>query len=117
LGIDLSRIRRPYDAREKYELPLHDFRPDPVPVYAIYVLDITEQDRVTLIALKGFDKIQELTTNTYHLHYLQGMQREQRLFHQAQTLARQARVVRVTRPHQQFLLDELADRIERDLSQ
>ena len=67
--------------------------------------------------LKGFDKVQELTTNTYRLHFLTGMQLAAQHFQQAQALARQARVVRITRPEQPFLLDELADTIERDLAQ
>jgi hypothetical protein len=66
--------------------------------------------------LKGFDKIQELTTNTYRLPFLTSMQLTNQHFQQAQALARQARVVRITRPPQPFLLDELADMIERDFS-
>jgi hypothetical protein len=42
---------------------------------------------------------------------------EQQHFQQAQALARQARLLRVTYPRQPFLLDELADLIERDMIQ
>jgi hypothetical protein len=83
-------------------------------VYALYTSD--NQEAVHLMPLKGFDKIQELTANTYRLPFLTGMRLASQHFQQAQALARQARVVRVSRPPQPFLLDELADIIERDFA-
>lgn len=109
-----------YDARgktlDKYEYPLRSFDTDAVQVRSIYALYVSQQAEIRLTPLKGFDKIKELTSNTYRLQFLTGMHLEQQHFQHAQTLARQARVVRVTRPQQPFLLDELVDLIERDFS-
>lgn len=117
LGIRPSTLLRFSREEDKFELPLSEFSLDAVEVYAIYVLETGPHDYITLIPISGFDKIKELTINTYRLHFLQGMHCEQRLFHQAQILARQARIVRVIRPQHSFQLDELVDLIERDLSQ
>ena len=106
-----------YEADDKYELLLENVRMDPVAVIAIYSLLIKPQAGICLTPLKGFEKIRELTMNTYRLHFLMGMQLERQHFHQANTLAKQARVVRVTRPPEPYTLNELADIIERDLSQ
>jgi hypothetical protein len=104
LGREPDQLQRNHNTLAKYELPLPRFSMGPVAIYAIYALYITPQAGVQLTPLKGFEKVQELTSNTYRLHFLRGMQLEQRHFQQAQTLARQARLVRVTRPSQPFFL-------------
>lgn len=111
---ELDGCRNTFD---KYELRLKRFSLDPVPVRAVYALHAAPQGEIGLELLKGFEIFQELTTNTYRLHFLSGMQLTQQHFQQVQTLARQARVVRVTRPDGAFLLKELADLIEKDLIQ
>jgi len=117
LGGEPKQLTRTRDALEKYEFPLRRFGHDPMAIKAVYALYMSDdQEAVHLMPLKGYDKIQELTLNTYRLHFLTGMRLAPQHFQQAQALARQARVVRITRPPQPFLLDELADIIERDLA-
>lgn len=115
LGRAPSGLRRAHNDLDKFELPVQGFSLDPLPVAAIYALYVAEQEGIRLQPLKGFEKVRELTSNTYRLRFLHGMQLEQRHFGQAQALARRARLVRVTRPAQPFLLEELADRIQEDL--
>lgn len=117
LGGEPSQLTRTHSAEEKYNIPLERFGRGPVAVAAVYVLQTSDQEDMRLMSLKGFDKVRELTTNTYRLHFLTGMQLAPMHFRQAQALAQQARVVRITRPQQPFLLDELAAVIERDLTQ
>jgi hypothetical protein len=118
LGGEPNQLTKTHSALQKYEIPLRQFGRDPVQIQVIYALYTSdEQETISLISLTGFDKIQELTSNTYRLHFLTGMRLAPQHFQQAQALARQARVVRITRPPQPFLLDELADVIERDLVQ
>jgi hypothetical protein len=117
LGGEPDELARTHSTLEKFALPLPQFGRDPVDVHSIYVLHQSDdQEKISLLPLKGFDKIQELTTNTYRLPFLTDMQLAPQHFQQAQALARQARVVRVTRPTQPFLLDELVEIIERDLA-
>jgi hypothetical protein len=118
LGGEPNQLTRTSNEYDKYDLPLRRFGRDPMAIKAIYALYTSaDQEAVHLMPLKGFDKIQELTLNTYRLPFLAGMRLAPQHFQQAQALARQARVVRVTRPPQPFLLDELADMIERDFTQ
>ncbi len=114
LGSDARQLQQTHTLQEKYDFPLKEFESHPAPVAAVYVLSAAAQPSIRLTPLTGFDKVRELTANTYRLHFLTGMQLEQQHFLQAQALAQQARVVRVARPHQPFLLDELADLIEKD---
>lgn len=118
LGGDPSQLTRTSSAHDKYDIPVQQFGRDPLAVQAVYALyTLDSQGGVILKPLKGFDKIQELTANTYRLPFLAGMQLAPQHFQQVQALARQVRVVRITRPLQPFLLSELADMIERDITQ
>jgi hypothetical protein len=118
LGGEPGQLTRTDSFQEKYVFPMQHFSRDAEMIQAVYVLSTSdEQESLHLKPLKGFDKVKELTANTYRLHFLSSMQLTPQLFHQAQALARQARVVRITRPNQPFMLDELVDIIERDLVQ
>jgi hypothetical protein len=118
LGGKPHQLERTHSALEKYRYPLRHFSSDPVAIHAVYALyTLDEQEAMHLTPLKGFEKVQELTVNTYRLYFVTGMQLAPQHFQQAQALARQARVVRIARPSQPFLLDELADAIEKDLLQ
>lgn len=114
LGGDPQQLAQTHTQQEKYDFPLQSFRGGAAPVIAVYALYPADQAGIQLTPLHGFDKVRELTANTYRLHFLTGMQLEQQHFQQVQALARQARLVRVTRPRQPFLLDELADLIVKD---
>lgn len=115
LGSDPAQLQLTHTSQEKYDFPLTVSSSYSIPVRSVYSLYTADQDIPYLQPLKGFDKVQELTTHTYRLHFLTGMQLQGRLFQQAATLAQHARVVRVVRPSQPFLLEKLVDLIERDL--
>ena len=117
LGGEPDQLTRTHNVQEKFDFPMQHFSREPMVIHAVYALYASdEQEALHLMPLKGFDKVRELTANTYRLHFLTGMQLAAQHFRQAQALARQARVVRVTRPRQPFLLDELVDSIEGDLA-
>ncbi len=118
LGGEPNQLTRTQTEIDKYDVLLQRFGCEAMAIKAVYALYISDNhEAIHLMPLKGFDKIQELTANTYRLHILTGMRLAPQHFQQAQALARQARVVRVTRPPQPFLIDELVDMIERDLTQ
>ncbi len=116
LGVITGEHPSSHDTITKYEYPLDHFSSDPVRVTTIYTLNIGREDDITLNTLEGFEKMKALTANTYRLHFLKGMQLERNHFLQAQSLARQARVVQVTRPVESHPPDILANRLERDFS-
>jgi len=115
LGGDPGELQKTHTAQEKYDFPVQHFSLDPVPVSVVYVLSPADQGGLNLTLLKGFDKLRELTANTYRLHFLTGMRLPQQHFQQAHALARQVRMQRVAYPRQPFLLEELANLIEKDM--
>ncbi len=118
LGDEPNHYTKTRGEFDKYDVPLQRFGREPIAIKSIYALYISDaQDAVQLLPLKGFEKIKELTINTYRLPFLADMQLAHEHIQQAQALARQARVVRVYRPAQPFLLDELVDCIRRDFTQ
>jgi len=116
LGKEPGDFQPAYYKRDKYDLPVRNFSMEPVTIFAVYSIYLWQDEGICATTLKGFDKIQELTVNTYRLRFLNAIHLEQH-FRQIQILARQARVVRVTRPQQPFLLEEMAELIEKDFNQ
>ncbi len=116
LDPDPVSLQKAHRAFDKFELPLADFSQAPASVSVIYVLSQTERPDVRLVPLKGFEKVKALTENTYRLHFLQGMGLEHLHFRQAQALAKQARLLRVSRPADPMNIDILADLIVKDFS-
>jgi hypothetical protein len=116
-----KQIDRPIDDRprvrpstEKYYFAPERAEYAPQPVLAIYQLTDTNTDELSLQEIKGFEKIQTLSTNTYRRRFLQGMGATPRHFRQVNLLSGSTRVVRVVRPRGSFRLNELADLIEQD---
>jgi hypothetical protein len=101
---------------EKYQLPVgQGFSGEGLPLRAVYLLNPTNAPRCSLEPVKGFNKIQELTDNTYRRQFMQGMRRSHVHFRHIGAVAQHARVARVERPDAAFQLEELADLIEQDL--
>jgi hypothetical protein len=58
-----------------------------IPCSAIYQLNDTNTDELSLREIKGFEKIQALSTNTYRRRYVQGMGATPRHFRQVNLLS------------------------------
>ena len=61
-------------------------------------------------------KISAILSNTYRPHFLNGLGGKARHFKQCLVVATHAKVSRVTRPSDKFLLDELVELLEKDFS-
>lgn len=114
LGIETKMLRKIRPDIEKFALPLEShFYQSTLPLKVIYSLHTHCQKEWTVENIVGFQKVQILQNNTYRKAYLQGVAPE-RYFSQCTHLANSIDVVRVTRPHEGFQLDELVDVIEDD---
>jgi hypothetical protein len=99
----------------KYGVPLQaQFAVQPVPLYAVYELEVANTPCITVQPLKDKEKFAVLVTHTYRSHFLNGLGLRRRHFAQAVTVARPVKVHRVTRSQQPFLLDELVQVLEGD---
>jgi len=116
LGESKAALRRTRVLTEKYGLPISDhFSTRPVPLCAVYELNTTNSGPPSLGGVTGSAKMWLLRDNTFRLAFLAGMDNSERYMRMVLAVAQRIRTARVSRPCEPFLLDELADLVERDL--
>ena len=104
----LQRIR---DAG-KYLVPVTHFCADPLPVHAVYALNIHAAPNIQLAPVETAQRFALVGANTYRYAFLEGLGLRQVHFHAATRLAKTVHIGSITRPVSPFLLDELVDRLE-----
>jgi hypothetical protein len=97
---------------EKYFLPADGFSNTPVPIKSVFILEMTNTDKMEITTLKGAGKIGPLLDNTYRRRFLEGLGGKKDHFRQCAAVAAHAAVYRTVRPDKGFLLDELMDMVE-----
>lgn len=65
--------------------------------------------------LIGLNKIKRLYQHTYRRHYLKGLVKESSYYLQCMQIAKEVAVIDLSRPVQDFQLDQLLDFVEEDL--
>ncbi len=101
---------------ERFYLPVTRFCSEPVPIRAIYELKVHGQSEIGLERVGNEDKVRVVAAHIYGIPYLDGLGLRQAHFKSVAAAAKGIRVVRATRPSHPFLLDELASRVEADIS-
>jgi hypothetical protein len=102
---------------EKYGLGLEgSFYQEPLSLHRLYVLSTPHAHVFNLRQLKGMEKLTAIINNTYRVQFIEGLGRKESHFEQCVAVAKHVAVKRVTRPDEPFLLDELADLLEKDFS-
>lgn len=102
---------------EKYGLPAREsFDPAPIPLFAIYLLETTNTNELSVTPIKGMEKLRILAINTYRPRYVRGMGKGAEHFRLATRAGQNLRARRVVRPVNSFILDALADLIEKDFA-
>ena len=91
------------------------FAAQPVPLHAVYELELADAPAITVEDLEDSRKVDVLITHTYRGYFLRGLGQRTHHFDQTVSVARSVRVRRVTRPRQRFLLDELVQVLEDNL--
>jgi hypothetical protein len=97
---------------EKYFLPVEPLHKKPVILQSVFVLSMTNTDKIEITALKDGEKISPIINNTYRLRFLNGLGGKKEHFRQCAAVASEATVYRAIRPRWPFLLDELMDAAE-----
>ena len=111
----LHELKRLRTGLQKYLLPVDRLCADPQSVRAIYVLTMHNQIDIRLEPTAPTERVTCLLRYTYRRKYLDGLDLRQTQFRLVVALANAARVIRVTRPTDPFLLSNLVQRIEDDL--
>lgn len=111
--VDESQL---WGSGEKYVVPIQRFSPRPELLAAAYSLGTHTRGDILLEPLAPLDRFQVLKRHVYRRRLIPRAAGRQRHFQILGTVAAQIRVARVVRPEYPVLLDQLVDRIERDLA-
>ncbi|MCP4153687.1 MAG: hypothetical protein GY757_38515 [bacterium] len=90
------------------------FNKQPLPLQKIYILDPWNKKSIKLTTITGIDKFHLLNRHIYHRKFTSGLGKEVFQFKNAGAIGKKVTLVRVQRPLNPFLLDELADLLEKD---
>jgi hypothetical protein len=110
---DMRQLRLPL---EKYAMSAPVFCTEPQPVHAIYCLSPEPQPDISLESVGYLDGFEQIANATYRLSFLDALDVRYPHFQQVMGMAQRVRVRRIKRPSHRFLLDELADRVESEIS-
>jgi hypothetical protein len=118
LGIDERHLRRARSGLEKYIFSLGDrFSAHPVQLSAVYLLELTNADHISLTPIQGVEKMKALCSALFRRQFVEGMglANGNYLGH-ILDVARNTRVAVVKRPRGGFRVDELADILAADFA-
>jgi hypothetical protein len=87
-----------------------------MPVRGIFKLTPHNRNGFEIKAATAYDKLEILSNNTFRLQYAEGMGVKPQVFRRCVELGRRVRVKTISRPTTPFLIDELADLLEGELT-
>jgi hypothetical protein len=99
---------------DKFELPINSHYNTHIQIKAFFELNHTDStNKINITPIFGIDKINFLINNTYRYHMLVQLQNGlNKHLKQTAKLAKTIEIYKVIRPNNQYLLDELANKIE-----
>ena len=107
-----NRVRQVLD---KFAVPVtSQFSKDPLLIKKIYILSPWNKYDIEISEVTGMNKFNALKNNTYRLKFIEGLGNEVSHFKAVGIVGNQVPISRVHRPRKPFLLNKLADLIEKD---
>jgi len=119
MGVDIDSLTPFYIGinKDKFAVPVYKgFWQSPVPLVAVYELEVEKCRNVTIRPLAGMDKLAVLMSHTYRPWLIDGLGLKAAHFKQCVSLARQVTVSRLTRPEGIFSVDGQVRLVEQDLA-
>jgi len=101
---------------EKYIIPIEKFCAEPLPVKAVYSLNVHNKTDIILEPLQRLEQFETLNYYTYRRRFSHEASQRQAHFQILNALSKQTRVVRVSRPEHPVLIDELVERVAEDFA-
>jgi len=118
LNIDVSGLNRIRLHVDKYAYPITaSFCERPLPIKALYILETHNKNNFVIESIEGMNKFTELTAQSYRQGYLDGLGLKAQHLQLCAKNANKIQIKRVTRPNNNFRLDELVELIETDIKQ
>jgi len=112
---ETGSLRRVRPQLEKFALPVEDgFVNEPRTLFAVYHLTAHNTREFKMEAVEDAKKFGAILFNTYRGRFLDGLEMRAEHFKLATAAGKTARVMRVTRPSAPFLLEELADLVDKN---
>lgn len=111
----LRRIRHKLEKRAVPLSPGEGFHPEAVPVRKLYLLRPRNEPGIEIRPVVGPAKFLALKEQTYRFQFMADADSRTGHFHHALRLAQETPLATVARSRGEFLIEELADRIEADL--
>jgi len=116
LGEDISSLSPIRRKLQKYRVNVEEkFSKDPVPLSSIYLLKPGNNEKISVTEIKDFDKIDTLIKNTYRFRFMKAQGGKALHLKQCAAVARNTGIYSVIRPNKEFMLDELALTIEKEI--
>ncbi len=95
----------------KYEVPVADAHPTPLPVRAVILLNPDSPGELSLTAVTGFAKLGALAGQVYRANLISALRGDGASVPHLAPLAQQVRVLRVSRPKGAFPVGQLAEAV------
>lgn len=116
LGASIGGLEPVMQSRKKYRIGIqHYYGSDHIAFNEIYVLDVHDEDTIKIEPVSGIDTLDTLIKNTYRYCFLQEQGLKSRHFKMCTSVAGKISVYHIWRPKEGFMIDELAEAVEKNV--
>lgn len=115
-GYELNKFNKAYGQRDKFFIRIPDkFSYKPVKLKAIFEICISDNDKVEIEEINGFEKIDIIRKNIYRIEILNKVGMKERYFNMLLNLSKDIETYRIKRPLNMFTVKEQIDEISKVL--
>lgn len=107
--IDTANLKKILEGEDKYAVPVAAGYRRPVPLAAVYEIDVKPGAEVAIVPVQGIDKLTILINHTFRGWLMDGLKLKKDHFQKCAILARHIQVFRITRPENLVSLERQVD--------
>lgn len=118
VGIDTATLERVSAEKDKYVVPVSKgFKRLPVPISVVYEIAVKPCDDVTIVPLKGIEKVTTIMGNTYRAEMVNGLGLKATHFQKCVNLLKHIQVFRLIRPENVMSIDRQIELLVKNFRQ
>lgn len=115
-GYELNKFNKAYGQRDKFFIRIPDkFSYKPVKLKAIFEICTSDNDKVEIEEINGFEKIDIIRKNIYRIEILNKVGMKEKYFNMLLNLSKDIEIYRIKRPLNMFTVKEQIDEINKVL--